>query len=94
MTYFLKLQLARVCFLYAHFFHRNWSDFSQALSKARDTKQINVSEVIIYQKTLSATAATMYLAYFEGVLLFHETYYFAVQGVTVYSGKSLSSKFE
>ena len=79
VTYFLKLQLARVCFLYAHFFHRNWSDFSQALSKARDTKQINVSEVIIYQKTLSATAATMYLAYFEGVLLFHETYYFDVQ---------------
>ena len=36
-----------------------------------------MSEVIIYQKTLSATSATMYLAYFEGVLLFHETYYFA-----------------
>ena len=50
-TCFLKLQLARVCFFYTHIsFHRNWSDFSQALSKARDTKQINVSEVIIYQK--------------------------------------------
>ena len=47
-------------FFYTHIsFHRNWSDFSQALSKARDTKQINVSEVIIYQKTLSATTVTM-----------------------------------
>ena len=64
-TCFLKLQLARVCFFYTHIsFHRNWSDFSQALSKARDTKQINVSEVIIYQKTLSANAATMYWSIF------------------------------
>ena len=54
-------------FFYTHnSFHRNWSDFSQALSKARDTKQINVSEVIIYQKTLSAIAATMYWSIFWG----------------------------
>ena len=38
--------------MYAFVFHWKGSDFSQALSKEQDTKQINVSEVIIYQKTL------------------------------------------
>ena len=62
---FSEASTCKSMFFYTHIsFHRNWSDFSQALSKARDTKQINVSEVIIYQKTLSATAATMYWSIF------------------------------
>ena len=64
---FSSFNLQEYVFFYTHNpFHRNWSDFSQALSKARDTKQINVSEVIIYQKTLSAIAATMYWSIFWG----------------------------
>ena len=64
---FSQASTCKSMFFYTHIsFHRNWSDFSQALSKARDTKQINVSEVIIYQKTLSAIAATMYWSIFWG----------------------------